>query len=115
MSAVHALAHDPDLPVYNVRTMGARVADSLARRRFAVLLLTLFAALALGLAAFGVYAVIAYLVIQGTREFGIRIALGATPRGIVLLIVRQGTALAACLVPAARAARIDPISSLRSE
>lgn len=152
---------DPDLPVYNVRTMAQRVEESLARRRFATLLLTLFAALGLGLAALGVYGVIAYLVSQGTREIGIRIALGATPRGILLLIVRHGMtlavvgvalglfgalgvarfmrrllfqidavdpatfagvallltliALAATVVPARRAARIDPIESLRSE
>ena len=85
---------DPDLPIYNVRTMSDRVAESLARRRFAMLLLTGFAALALGLAVVGVYGVIAYLVNQGTRELGIRLALGATPRGIVLLIVRQGLMVA---------------------
>jgi predicted permease len=154
-------AIDPDLPVYNVRAMGERVAESLARRRFAVRLLTLFAALGLGLSTIGVYGVIAYLVSQGTRELGIRIALGATPVGIVLMIVRQGmtlvlvgvsagligalgvarlmrrllfqveavdpatfagvavlltlVTLVASLIPAARAARIDPIASLRSE
>ncbi len=152
---------DPDLPIYNVRTMGDRVAESLARRRFAMLLLTLFAALALGLASVGVYGVIAYLVNQGARELGIRLALGATPRGILLLIVRQGmavalagvsiglaaafaltrlmqsllfgvratdpltfgsiavlltlVALAASSIPALRAARIDPMVSLRAE
>lgn len=85
---------DPDLPVYNVRTMAQRVDESLARRRFAMLLLTLFAALGLGLATIGVYGVIAYLVNQGTREIGIRIALGATPGGILALVVRHAMTMA---------------------
>jgi len=85
----------PDLPVYNVRTMDDRVAGSLARRRFSMLLMTLSATLAMGLAAIGTYGVMAYLVNQGTRELGIRIALGATPRRILVLVVRQGMAMAA--------------------
>src|SRR6185295_13928650 len=85
---------DPDLPIYNVRTMEQRVDESLARRRFSMLLLTLFAALALGLAAIGSYGVIAYLVTQGARDLGIRMALGATPRSLVLLILRHGMSVA---------------------
>ena len=152
-------AIDPNLPVYNVRTMIERVDESLARRRFAMLLLTIFAVLAAGLAAVGIYGVIAFLVAQGAKEMGIRMALGATPRGIALLVLRHGlvmaaiglvlgiagafavtrlmqsllfgvgatdpatyglvaalvaiTAVAASFIPARRAARLDPMRSLR--
>jgi predicted permease len=85
---------DPDLPIYNVKTMQARVDESLARRRFAMLLLALFAALALGLASVGIYGVIAYMVDQGTREIGIRLALGASPGGILRMVVRHGMMVA---------------------
>ena len=85
---------DPDLPIYKMRTMEERVEASLAERRFSMLLLTLFAVLALGLAAIGIYGVMSYLVGQGTREFGIRLALGAAPRDLLLLVVRQGMSIA---------------------
>jgi predicted permease len=85
---------DSDLPLYNVRTMEQRLEESLARRRFSMLLLALFAAVALALATIGTYGVMAYLVNQGTREIGIRIALGASQMGIVRLVVWKGMALA---------------------
>jgi len=87
-------AFDSDLPLYHVQPMSRRVDESLARERFAATLLTIFAVLALALAAIGVYGVMAYLVTQGVREIGIRVALGATPSGILTLVMRQGALMA---------------------
>jgi ABC-type antimicrobial peptide transport system permease subunit len=85
---------NPDLPLYNVSTMQERFDKSLARRRFTMLVLGTFAAISLGLAMIGIYGLIAYLVGQGSREVGIRLALGATPANIMTLIVRGGMTLA---------------------
>lgn len=154
-------ALDPDLPMYYVRSMGQRVDESLARRRFSMLLLGVFAGVALALATIGIYGVLSYLVSRGTREIGIRMALGATQGDVLGLIVRQGMTLAisglaiglagaflltrlirsllfgvqatdpftfvgisvllafiallASYIPAQRAARIDPMVSLRCD
>jgi predicted permease len=91
--AVRAL--DADLPIYQMQTMDERVAGSLARRRFVMTLLGLFAGVAVVLASIGIGGVMAYLVVQGTRELGIRLALGATPGSLVTLVLRQAIAVAA--------------------
>jgi len=105
---------DPDLPMYSVRTMSERVAESLARRRFSVLLLGLFAGFALALATIGIYGVMAYLVNQGMREIGIRMALGATQREILRLVVFQGMTLAISGVTIGLVAALVFTRSMRS-
>jgi len=85
---------DGELPVYNVKTMEEAMDESFAGRRFAMLLLALFAAAALALAAVGVYGVMSYGVEQRTREIGIRMALGAGQGDVVRMVVGGGAQLA---------------------
>jgi putative ABC transport system permease protein len=159
---------DKDLPLYEVRTMESRVADSVARQRFSMTLLVAFAGLALlvafaglALAGVGIFSVMSFLVAQRTHEIGVRVALGAQPRDILRMAARRGMALAllgvaaglaaafaltrlmagllygvtptdpitfvgvslllalvallACLVPARRATKVDPLVALRYE
>ena len=152
---------DSDLPIFGLTTMEKAVSDSVAQPRFYMVLLAIFAGIALLLAALGIYGVISYLVSQRTRELGIRVALGATRHSIVRHVVAQGAVLAVAglvigvvaslalarvaasmvfgigvidpvtlafaplvllgaallgsYLPARRAARVDPIISMRSE
>jgi putative ABC transport system permease protein len=152
---------DREQIVWETKTMEQWRAESVARRRFNMMLLGLFATLALLLAAVGIYGVMSYTVTQRTHEIGIRMALGAQTRDVVRMVVGQGMTLAligvgaglliafgvtrvmasllygvtatdaltfgvvsllltglallACLIPARRATRVDPITALRYE
>lgn len=87
-------ALDPEVPGFEFKTMENRLSDSLARRRFSTFLLAMFAVVALLLAAIGIYGVIAYSVSQRTQEIGIRMALGAGPSRILMMVLRQSLLLA---------------------
>ncbi|HWA87462.1 MAG TPA: ABC transporter permease [Opitutus sp.] len=152
---------DKDQPIAGIRPLTSLVANSVARPRFAMFLFGVFSAVALLLAAIGIYGVMAYSVTQRTNEIGIRMALGAQPRDVLRLIFVQGGRLVAlglaggvagallltrflssmlfgvsahdpltfvtiagllaaiaalaCLLPARRATRVDPVVALRSE
>jgi len=154
-------AIDPNQPVYNVNTMEQVLADSLATQRLSMLLLSIFAAVAMTLAAVGIYGVLSYTVVQRTHEIGIRMALGARVSDVFKLVVGQAMtmvfigiclgllgafaltrvltsllfnvsatdpltfggvslllaaiALLACLIPARRAMKVDPMEALRYE
>jgi predicted permease len=86
---------DKEQPVTNVRTMEQHLANSIAQNRLTMLLLAVFSIVALLVATVGLYGLIAYSVAQRTQELGIRLALGADPRDIVLLVMRQGLLAAA--------------------
>lgn len=152
---------DPSVVLWRMQWMDNLIEDHLAPRRLSMLLVEGFAAVALGLALLGIYGVMSYAVSQRTQEIGVRVALGAEPRAIHSMVVRDGmrlalvglvlgagvaflvtrlarallfdvspadplafsttavsvlvVALAACYLPARRAARVDPLIAMRSE
>ena len=105
------LAVDKDQPVTAIRTINEVIASTTAPRRFNTLLLAIFAAVAMALAAVGIYSVISYSVTQRTQEVGVRMALGARPGDVIRLILKQGLTLtligvAAGVLGAIAAARV---------
>jgi predicted permease len=87
------VALDPSLTVFDVETMNEHLADSLLLVRMGAILLSVFGGLALALASLGLYGLIGYLVRQRTHEMGIRMALGANPRDLLKLVLKQGMRL----------------------
>ena len=85
---------DPELPISGIRTMDQMVSESLRQPRFTTLLLSIFAVVALVLVAIGLFGLISYSTAQRTREIGVRVALGASRKGVFRMIIGRGVALA---------------------
>jgi putative ABC transport system permease protein len=105
---------DPELPLADVRTMEARLAESVARPRLYAVLLSLFSAVALVVAASGVYSVVSYQAQQRTRENGLRMALGATSSDIVRRVLGDGVRILLFGVPLGLAGAVASTRALRS-
>jgi putative ABC transport system permease protein len=86
-------AMDPDIPLFAVKSMEEYMSASVAAPRFSTTLLTIFAGVALVLTIVGLYGVMSYSVAQRTNEIGIRLALGAQSRDVLLMVVKQGSTL----------------------
>ena len=100
MPALRRVVHaaDPALPLVNVRTQQDQIDSDLADERLLVSLTSAFGLLALVLASVGIYGVMAYSVAQRTREIGIRMALGAIPRQILAMVLREASSLSAAAI-----------------
>jgi predicted lysophospholipase L1 biosynthesis ABC-type transport system permease subunit len=115
ISAARRVVQDTDrnLPLIRAGTLSDIVDQQVARPRFYMLLLTLFAVLAVSLAAIGTYGVVAYAVAQRTREIGVRLALGARPLQVVAIVLWQGCRPAAIGIAGGLAASLWVTRSLR--
>jgi putative ABC transport system permease protein len=105
---------DPDLPVSHLRSMEDVIARSLAQRRIVMLLLAVFAAVALVLATVGIYGVMSYMVSQRTQEIGIRMALGADRGGVIAMVLTHALRLAVIGLAAGCAAAFALTGLLRT-
>src|SRR5206468_7387926 len=105
---------DRTLPIFDVKPLDVALADSIAPRRFNLLLLGAFAGSAVVLALVGIYGVIAYSVAQRTHEIGVRMALGAERREVVRMIVWQGMTIAAAGIAAGVVAALALMRAIAS-